>query len=190
MAEKKTSFLKFLGIGCGLLVVGGTCVAGTCAAFVNKGENGTESSAATSASSGGSERANALPWVQAVRGNCDRYKAARNDIQKSAIFNENEAQIKGIQLESVKGKLTQLRTAQGGGGLILEVEAASAEFKNGIFEGIPQDSPVYQSAANLAEGDCVVFSATITGAASVVEQSKVCDLDYNVEWSAIAPCGS
>lgn len=79
-----------------------------------------------------------------------------------------------------------MSTAQGGGGLTLEVRVGEATFENGVFSGIEAGSPVYQQAANLQEGQCVIVSGTVESAASVLERSKVCDLDYYVAWSSVA----
>jgi hypothetical protein len=132
------------------------------------------------------EVAAAIPWLLGARQNCESYDAAPNDIQRSAIFNENEALIVGQLLTEVRANLDVLSTGQGGGSLTIVVTAGGARFSN--LGTIGADSPVYTAASSLSTGQCVVVSGQVTAASSVLERSKVCDPDYNVRWTAIRPC--
>lgn len=129
-----------------------------------------------------------MPWIATVQANCSRYQSAPNDIQKSAIFNENERLIRGQELSDIEGELTALRTDQGGETLRLEVDVGDVHFETDGFGGIPRRSPIYQAASTMREGQCVRISGRVTEAASVVERSKVCDLDYRLSFSSIGPC--
>jgi hypothetical protein len=135
------------------------------------------------------EAASALPWVAQVQENCQRYEAAPNDIKKSDIFNANEAFIAGQRVDGALGQLTRLRTSQGGGSLELAVKVGSATFQTGsVFSTISRDNPVYAQAADLSEKQCVRVSGQVRSAASIVERSKVCDLDYYLDFESIEPC--
>lgn len=130
-----------------------------------------------------------LPWISTVSANCTKYKAAPNEIKKSAIYNENEALITKTKVSNVKGKLTQLRTDQGGAELSLEIKVGDVEFKTeSVFAAIKKGSGVYAAATEMTVGQCVVFSAAKLEAASLVEESKVCDPEYFANITSIAPC--
>lgn len=130
-----------------------------------------------------------LPWIGLMQGNCGRYRAAPNEIKKSAIFRENEQLIEESSLSNVTGKLAVLSTDQGGDTLTLHVRVGEAIFKTGPFTSpIAKGSPIYETATDMREGDCVVFSAEKLRAASLVEQSKVCDLDFMVNITDLRTC--
>jgi hypothetical protein len=57
-----------------------------------------------------------------------------------------------------------------------------------VFSTISRDNPVYAQAADLSEKQCVRVSGQVRGAASIVERSKVCDLDYYLDFESIEPC--
>jgi hypothetical protein len=128
-------------------------------------------------------------WVATVRANCERYKAAPNEIKKSAVFNENETLLKSSGVEKVRGTLKRLSTTQGGEQLSLVVTMGDLEFATeALFGPIKKGSPVYNAAADLTVGQCVIFSAKGLRASSVVEESKVCDTEYYANFTAIGPC--
>ena len=186
MAEGNSA-LKIVGLGCGIVSLAGICGLGSCMMFcgglgaiAEQGEEIQQQEQAATAAT--------LPWIDTVRANCARYEAAPNEIRKSEVFNENEQFIGGTQLSDVQGTLESMRTSQGGGGLTIKVAVGAATFANGPLDGIGSSSPLYQAAGDLVEDGCVQFSATVRGAASVVERSKVCDLDYYVDWTSVGPC--
>jgi DNA-directed RNA polymerase subunit RPC12/RpoP len=130
-----------------------------------------------------------LPWISTVRANCAAYKAAPNDIKKSAIHNENQALITKTKVSNVKGKLVGLRTDQGGAELSLKIEVGDVEFTTeSLFGPIKKGSAVYTAATDMTEGQCVVFSASKLEPSSMVEQSKVCDTEYFAVFTNVAPC--
>jgi len=142
-----------------------------------------------SASAGPMQEVTQMPWIGLVQGNCDAYKAAPNDIKKSAIYNETIETLKGVSISGSQGKLTNLRTNQGGSMLDIGIDVGRASFKNkALFSTIKKGSPIYEAASNMTEGQCVIFSAEKVEPASVVERSKVCDLDYYVEFTELRAC--
>ena len=170
-----------LGIGGVLMLCSGLAVVGAMAS----GEKGTASAGPGAVA----PAAQQLPWISLMQGNCDRYKAAPNDIKKSAIFKENEEMLEGTSLTDVRGKLTMLQTDQGGDELKLTVKVGDATFTTeSVFSAIKKGSPVYEAAAELTEGQCVVVSASKIKTSSMLEQSKVCDLDFFADFTAIRAC--
>ncbi len=57
-----------------------------------------------------------------------------------------------------------------------------------LFAPVKKGSPVYRAAAEMHEGQCVIFSADKLEPSSMVEESKVCDLDYFASFTALKPC--
>lgn len=130
-----------------------------------------------------------LPWVETVASNCAAYKAAPNEIKKSAIFNQNTTLVSKTKVANVKGTLTRLATTQGGEELSLRIKVGSVEFHTeSLFGPIKKGSAVYAAASELAERQCVVFSASSLKPSSLVEQSQVCDPEYFAVFTNIAPC--
>lgn len=131
-----------------------------------------------------------LPWVSAVKTNCTAYDAAPNEIKKSDIFNANQNLLASADAPGIVGTLKQLSTNEGGSRLTLEVKVGDMELTQGIkpFSAIARGTPIYIAATNMTEGSCILFSAKNFEPGSVLERSKVCDLDYNVEFTSVSPC--
>ena len=133
--------------------------------------------------------ASQLPWLADVKANCSRYKSAPNEIKKSAIFNDNASTVSHATVKNVRGKLARLSTSQGGDELTIEIDVGDAEFSTeGLLSPIKKGSAIYNAAADLTQGQCVIFSATGLKSSSMVEQSKVCDPEYFATFTALAPC--
>lgn len=162
------------------VTIGWMLLVGIGATRSGKNKRGAEAAAEMTAS---------LPWVKDVQSACKRYKDAPNQIKKSAIFKENEEALADVTVDDVKGELKSLATNQGGAELRLQIDVGSVEFKTeSMFAAIKKGSDVYDAAENMKEGDCVRFSAKKIKAASIVEQSKVCDTEYFAEFTKLRPC--
>lgn len=192
--KKKMGIVKLFFVVLGGLL--GLCIVSS---IIGGGKSGGASGASSGSVSPAPVAANAapkpppeteqLPWVATVRSNCAAYKAAPNDIKKSAIYNENEALIAKTKVANVKGKLAGLRTDQGGAELALKIEVGDVEFSTeSLFGPIKKGSAVYTAATDMAVGQCVVFSASKLESSSMVEQSKVCDPEYFAVFTSVAPC--
>jgi hypothetical protein len=169
----------------GLMFAAGVCGIGSCAVLCAGAANKVEEERRE----GKQQAAAALPWIAQVQDNCRRYEAAPNDIQKSEIFNENEEFIAAQRLDGVRGELSRLSTSQGGATLELAVTVGAATFKTGsLFQTIDRGDPVYEQASQLSKGQCVRLSGRVRDAASVMERSKVCDLDYHLDFESIEAC--
>jgi hypothetical protein len=126
-----------------------------------------------------------LPWLANVEQACQRYKAAPNDIQKSAVFNENQEFVRGKQLTNVQGTLDSATTGHGGGSLLLKTRVGGASF---LSTFIDQNSPLYTQAANLTPGQCVTFTGVVENTSLGFEQSRVCDMDFMLNFGSITAC--
>jgi hypothetical protein len=173
------------GIITGLMVIGIIVSGG------NASRGGAGSGGGTQPYSGGgsSEAAAALPFVAKVQNNCAKYKAGKNEIQKSAVFAENEKLLEELHLTDVKGVLKKLSTNQGGSELSLHIDVGDVEFATeSLFAPINKGSDVYKAAAEMSEGQCVVFSASSLRASSITEEAKVCDTEYFAKFTSLKPC--
>lgn len=193
------STLKIVGIvlgvmllvgGCGLVsclvcaggLLGGAAeVASGVSESVAEGERLEREAAARAVALGDA----ALPWLAAVRENCRRYEAAPNEIQMSAIFQENETFVEAQALEGVVGVLSSLSTAHGGGGLVLSIDVGDAHFVDG---GIEENNPLYTQASGLLVHGCVVISGELTGTAIRFERERVCERHFMIRLSSIGAC--
>lgn len=92
-------------------------------------------------------------------------------------------------MQNARGRLTGLSTNQGGSELTITIKADDVEFQTeGLFAPITQGSAVYNVAADMKTGQCVVFSAKRLKAASMTERAQVCDLKYFADFTSLAPC--
>lgn len=135
----------------------------------------------------------APPFVAELQGLCRAYDAAPNEIKKSEIFRYAKQQIEGQRAFTGRGKLDQISTNQGGSELRLVIETRTNGSKQlfateSVFAPIKSGSAVYRAAANMREGECVVWSASRFESASLVERSQVCDLDFFARFTALKTC--
>lgn len=131
-----------------------------------------------------------LTWIQKQKELCQTYDAALNEIKQSAIFRETIVLLHRSSVENGKGVLERIRTNQGGSELSIVVKVGnSIEFANsGLTEPIYAGSTVYQQVENLQENSCVNFSISKLRPSSVLERSKVCDLEYWAVFTNVEPC--
>jgi len=132
-----------------------------------------------------------LNWIKKQKNLCKDYVNAPNEIKKSNIFRETVALLRNSSVNNGTGTLTRISTNQGGSYVSIiikvgnDIEFASKGFSSPILRG----SNVYKQIENLSEGSCVKFSASEIEVGSVLEQSKVCDLEYYAEFTSVKGCG-
>jgi hypothetical protein len=132
-------------------------------------------------------------FAESMTAHCKRYDAQPNDIKRSAVFREMESYVKGVRFTGALGELATLGTSQGGSTLRLKVVSPSSRGKlefstESVFAPIRRGSRVYKQASELVEGKCVKFSAKGLEPSSMMERSKVCDLDFFARFTEIGPC--
>lgn len=176
--------VAFIGLG------GGTCVV-----CLGAGHHDSSSAVAVTTSNPGNAPVPVaavpeLPWLEQVHANCSAYKAAPNDIKRSAVFRSNQSLLGKLSVKAAYGKLVTLATDQGGSALRLVVKAdGGVRFATeSIFAPIRRGSKVYKQAEDLAEGQCVIFSAQGLQASSITEQAQVCDTEYFARFTDIKRC--
>ena len=184
-----------VGSGCLVVIIIGvigfvSCTVCAGAAITEGVEQAEQEEAAQLAVSQEAEKQ--IPWLTEVQATCQRYDAAPNDIQKSAVFQENQGLVRGKQLVSIRGELEAASTSHGGGGLLLTVKVGRARFSEAL---IREGDPVYSQAAGLTIGQCVVFSGRVTdtlmggGILESMEKARICRMAYYLEFDSIVSCG-
>lgn len=181
MASKK--------LGCGgflvLMFFGGSCLA-LCNGFNDAQERGANDARLARAAA-----EKGLPFLGELRSACAAYRSAPNEIKKSEIFKRTQTLVKSQRLKDVEGILRGLSTNQGGSELALRIEVGSAEFSTESLLGpIKQGSPVYKTASEMREGQCVRFSAERLETSSVLEESQVCDPEFFARFTSLKACGT
>lgn len=183
-----------LGSGCLVIVIIGvvgfiSCTVCAGAAITEGVEQAEREEAAQLAVDQGAEKQ--IPWLGEVQATCQRYDAAPNDIQKSAVFQENQGFVRGKQLVSIRGELESASTGHGGGGLLLATKVGRARFSEAFIQ---ESDPIYSQAASLTVGQCVVFSGGVTdtslggGLLESMEKARICRMSYSFDFTSISPC--
>jgi hypothetical protein len=128
-----------------------------------------------------------MRWLDDVRQNCESYRKAINDIKRSEIYRRNEALLDSIQLDQVRMKLTTLYTPKGGAWVRLRFEDYLSNLAL-VQDKIAIDTSVYKSASSMATGQCVQVTGKLSGSTSILEESRVCSLDYRIELGTLEWC--
>ncbi|EYF05991.1 hypothetical protein [Chondromyces apiculatus] len=196
---KKTNTRTILAIGCGGFWVLVTLIG----VLGKRGADSTSASGTTTVAPSSSATPSTpprraapapgpseLPWLATVKENCAEYRDAPNDIKRSAIFNAHKSFVRAMKLTDVRGTLTTISTNQGGSDLTLKIEVGDdVEFTTeALFAPVKKGSQVYRAAAEMREGQCVVFSADKLEPSSMMEMSKVCDTEYFANFTSLKPC--
>lgn len=189
----KVALFVFLGFGFMGLLGLGTCVMCAGAAVSGMEESRQEREAQEVAQEAANlEQEKRVPWLATVRQNCNRYDTGANDIQKSAIFNENQQLIKGQSLSNVKGVLNTIITDHGGDEVSVSTKVGGAKFS---AHGMAKNSNIYNSVSSLAEGQCVIFSGDVNDtrfdfsfAMGTAEKTRICAMVYEFRFSSISAC--
>lgn len=181
-----------LGVGCLVFIILGVVGLMTCTmctgAAISQGMAENEQEDAEQLALAKSR----LPWLATVEATCQRYDLAPNDIQKSAVFQENQQFVQGRQLANVQGELAAASTGHGGGGLLLTARVGRAEFTEAF---VAEGDPLYAQAANLVIGQCINFSGQVNNTAmgggslfGSMEKSRICGMHYTFEFASITAC--
>ena len=152
------------------------------------------------------KKADDVQFVETLKAYMDQYAAAKNDIKKSQVFNDArnwaDKQVLADYLQGTinqwHGRIAKLDTSKGGKELRLRVALGTKKkgftvtFGQGWAlgsDGIAPDSPVYQAAADFAEGDCVVFSGTVRPKeGSLSERGAMTAPEYVIAFSDLQKC--
>jgi hypothetical protein len=129
-----------------------------------------------------------LPWLKDVESSCHAYDRAPNQIKKSEVFNANNKALAAVKMRGVKGQIKKIATNQGGGHVSLAVAVGPIHLSTSMFDPVGRGKKVYQQAADLGEGQCVIFSASQLRPASFREAGQVCDTSYVVEFTDLKAC--
>lgn len=130
-----------------------------------------------------------IELVSKSRAACAKYESAPNEIRKSEIYRLHQAWVPKNVVANARGTVESLTTDQGGDEVRLAIRASGGTFNSSpIISPIVRGTALYNGAAELAEGECVLFSARNIQSGGFLERSKVCDLDYFVEFTLLLPC--
>lgn len=152
---------------------------------------------------GAAPSAAAPPWSvlqERLKAFGDDYRAAPNEIKKSAIYNDARAYARAFfserqdRLDDWQGWVTSIATGTGGESLSLMVQVgAKGMFGHAVVfkqSGIPKGSPVYQAVAEFKEKDCVQFSGVVDPEeTSATEFGAMGKPSFSIQFAAIRRCG-
>lgn len=174
-----------LGVGCFVFILIGIVGFATCATCTGAAISSSMEQADREEAQSLAVAKQRLPWLASVEQACQRYKAAPNDIQKSAVFNENQEFVRGQQLTNIQGTLESATTGHGGGGLLLKTRVGKASFLSSFID---QNSSLYSQAGNLVPGQCVTFTGAVENTSLGFEEGRVCDMDFMLDFASITAC--
>jgi len=110
---------------------------------------------------------------------CDSYNKQPNEIKKSAVFRESQkiwSRVKDVK--DWAGYLIRIQTNQAGSRAWLIIKVLDFKFHS---ESVALGSPVYRGAADMLEGQEVVFAGRGLQDYTLTEKGKVCEPDFKVE---------
>jgi hypothetical protein len=127
-----------------------------------------------------------IDFVTKSKAMCQKYNEAKNDIQRSNIFNNHQSMLSSSTVQNKRGTIKQISTDRGGNKADIFITfGANVEFENW---DVQKGTKAYNQAANFGLGECVVFSGNNIRSSSRFERSHVCDSDYYITLTALLPC--
>lgn len=137
-------------------------------------------------------------FVRTRHAACVQYKAAPNEIKKSAVFSDyTEVATKApATVSNIAGTLDKIETPQGGGSVLIVIESDLGKFgNNDVLQGgimaskreIKKGTPLYKAIGELAEGKQVKFSGSlvIPEKNPLSEELGVCGDDWLIKFDKI-----
>lgn len=114
---------------------------------------------------------------------CETYDAQPNEIRKSEVFRSTGQFYSEVgTVAGFVGTIRRISTNQGGSRATIVIRAGTSDFYDGHVQ---IGSGVYQSAANLREGQTVFFSGGGLRDLNVTERGKVCAPDFSLTLSGL-----
>jgi hypothetical protein len=127
--------------------------------------------------------ANQASLLQRFQEACQSYDAQPNEIRKSEVFRATVRFYSEVgPVVGWLGTLRRISTNQGGSNATLVIRMGSPDVHdNAVHLG----SSVYSAAANMREGQAVVFSGTGLRDFNLTERGKVCNPDFKITLTSV-----
>jgi hypothetical protein len=127
--------------------------------------------------------ANQARLLQRFKEACRSYDAQPNEIRKSEAFRGTARFYSEVgPVDQWVGTIRRISTNQGGSKATLVIRIGSSDvYDNALRLG----SPVYTAAADMREGQAVVFSGRNLGDLNLTERGKVCNPDFRVTLTSL-----
>jgi hypothetical protein len=128
-----------------------------------------------------------LEWLRQVSMNCTNYKNAKNEIQKSNIFNANREYINGIKLIDLEVYIDDISTVKGGRSADLKLKRSDSDLIL-IKVNIKYNEKIYEEVSDFSIGECARVTGEVREAASFYEKSEVCYPHFQVAIASLQKC--
>lgn len=128
-----------------------------------------------------------LEWIKEVSINCTNYEKAKNEIQKSKVFNANKEYINGIKFVDLEVYIGDISTEKGGRSADLKLKRSDSDLIL-IQNNIKYTEKIYEEASDFSIGECARLTGEVRGAASFYEKSEVCFPHFQVEIASLQKC--
>ena len=128
-----------------------------------------------------------LEWLKQVSMNCTNYKNAKNEIQKSKVFNANKEYINGIKFVDLEVYIGDISTVKGGRSADLKIKRLDSDLIL-IQNNIKYIEKIYEEASDFSIGECARVTGEVREAASFYEKSGVCYPYFHVEIASLQKC--
>lgn len=129
-----------------------------------------------------------LPWLKRVAENCERYDRATQDAERAQALRDNARLVASTVVASARGRLESKRVSSDGSQVLFTIAVGTAKFKPSLLHPILADTEMFERVQQAPIGACLQFSVRTLTAASILERSKVCDLDYFADFAVIEAC--
>lgn len=125
-----------------------------------------------------------VPFHAGLAALCADFDAAPNELKKGQIVDKARALMRGSRMNDVRGKLHKFPCNDTATGCDLYVDVGEYRISTydqndplgSMLEGsIKKGTPIYNAAAEMAVGDCVMFSAKDFKIVSLMQRSEVCE---------------
>ena len=127
--------------------------------------------------------ANQASLLQRFQESCRSYDAQPNEIRKSEVFRNAARFYSEIgPVVAWVGILRRIATNQGGSNATLVIRMGSSDV---LDNAVRLGSSVYSAAANMREGQAVVFSGTGLRDFNLTERGKVCNPDFKITLTSL-----
>lgn len=134
-----------------------------------------------------------IPWMLNVYQGCVDYKATQRDAKKGDISNRTYGLIRRSSVKDARAiveKVLPVGDAENPNEYMVQltiggkVRFTSQSGKRPVKKG----TPIFEQAAKLVEGQCVIFSATDIEPMTTFQRGKVCEHRYYAQLADLKSC--
>ena len=138
-----------------------------------------------------------VPFAKQFDQFCEDFNNASNEIKQGQIVKKAKDVAKAAKISNARGKLTSIAASREADSLSIDVAVGDDKeyvfTVESLFSAIRSGTEIFNTVTNMAEGACVIFSASEFDSTALAQSSEVCEglfggRKFFAKFSSVKPC--